>query len=47
MNGQKSDFWLRWTACYRKANGKWLITHEHVSVPVDMESGKALLDLKP
>jgi uncharacterized protein (TIGR02246 family) len=47
QNGQKSDRWLRWTACYRKRNGKWLIAHEQVSVPVDVRSGKAVLDLKP
>jgi ketosteroid isomerase-like protein len=46
-DGRKSDRWLRWTACYRKANGKWLIVHEQVSVPVDVLNGKALLDLKP
>jgi uncharacterized protein (TIGR02246 family) len=46
-NGRKSDRWLRWTACYRKTNGKWLIVHEHVSVPVDLVNGKAMLDLKP
>ena len=46
-NGQKTDRWLRWTACYRKTNGKWLIVHEQVSVPVDMRSGKAMLDLQP
>jgi uncharacterized protein (TIGR02246 family) len=46
-NGRKSDRWLRWTACYHKTNGKWLIVHEHVSVPVDLGNGKAMLDLKP
>lgn len=46
-NGKKSDRWLRWTACYCKRNGKWLIVHEHVSVPVDLGDGKAMLDLKP
>jgi ketosteroid isomerase-like protein len=46
-NGQKTDRWLRWTACYRKTDGKWLIVHEQVSVPVDLRSGKAVLDLKP
>jgi uncharacterized protein (TIGR02246 family) len=47
QNGQKRDRWLRWTACYRKSNGRWLIAHEQVSVPVDVKSGKAVLDLKP
>ena len=46
-NGQKSDYWERLTFCFRKIDGKWLITHEHVSVPVNFESGKAVLDLKP
>jgi uncharacterized protein (TIGR02246 family) len=46
-SGQKSDRWLRWTACYRKTNGKRLIVHEHVSVPVDLGNGKGMLDLKP
>jgi uncharacterized protein (TIGR02246 family) len=46
-NGQKTDFWLRMTACWRRIDGQWLIEHEHVSVPVDLEGGKALLDLKP
>jgi ketosteroid isomerase-like protein len=46
-SGHKTDFWLRWTACWRKTNGRWLIVHEQVSVPVDLASGKALMDLKP
>jgi uncharacterized protein (TIGR02246 family) len=46
-NGRKTDRWLRWTACYRKTNSKWLIIHEQVSVPVDVRNGKAILDLKP
>jgi uncharacterized protein (TIGR02246 family) len=45
--GQKTDRWLRWTACYRESNGKWLIVHEHVSIPVDLKSGKAVLTLRP
>ncbi len=47
INGQKTELWLRWTACFRKINGKWLIVHHQVSVPVDLENGKAALDLKP
>lgn len=46
-NGQPSDLWLRATSGVRKINGKWLIIHDHISVPVDFESGKAALDLKP
>ena len=46
-NGQKSDLWVRAIDCYRKINGHWLVTHEHISVPVDLDSGKAVLNLKP
>ena len=46
-NGLKTNLWLRWTACFRKINGKWLIVHHQNSVPVDLQQGKAVLDLKP
>jgi ketosteroid isomerase-like protein len=46
-NGAKTDLWVRWTACFRKVMGRWLIVHDHVSVPVDPASGKASLELKP
>lgn len=26
--------WLRSTVCCRRSEGKWLITHEHISLPV-------------
>ncbi len=45
--GQKTDLWLRWTGCFRKINGKWLIVHHQNSVPVDLQTGRALLSLKP
>jgi uncharacterized protein (TIGR02246 family) len=46
-NGNRSGFWVRWTACFRKIDGNWLIAHDHVSVPLDVESGRALLNLEP
>ena len=46
-NGQKSEVWARFTSLFRKVNGKWLDFHDHISVPTDMESGKAMLELKP
>jgi uncharacterized protein (TIGR02246 family) len=46
-SGRQTDWWLRWTACYRKTSGKWQIVHEHVSVPVDLKSGRAIMDLQP
>jgi ketosteroid isomerase-like protein len=46
-NGRESGFWLRWTTCYRKVDGHWLIVHEQLSVPIDVPSGRALLELAP
>jgi uncharacterized protein (TIGR02246 family) len=46
-DGGKLEMWWRATACYRKLDGMWLITHEHASVPFDAKSGLASLDLKP
>jgi uncharacterized protein (TIGR02246 family) len=46
-HGQKSSVWLRTTSLFRKSNGRWLDFHDHVSVPADIESGKAMLDLQP
>ena len=47
MNGQKSDMWLRFTSGFRKINGRWFDIHDHVSVPADLDSGKAMLSLTP
>src|SRR5690348_7667442 len=45
--GKKLDLTVRVTDVYRKARGRWLIIHEHVSVPVDLETGKPDLASKP
>ncbi|HEY2901287.1 MAG TPA: nuclear transport factor 2 family protein, partial [Polyangia bacterium] len=41
-SGHVSALWLRWTACFRRIDGVWLIVHDHVSVPADLEHGQAL-----
>ena len=41
-NGQQSDLWLRATSGVLKVNGKFLIVHDHGSVPIDFETGKAV-----
>jgi uncharacterized protein (TIGR02246 family) len=38
--GKPIDFTVRVTDVYRKVDGKWLIVEEHVSVPVDLDTGK-------
>ncbi len=46
-NGNRNDYWLRWTTGFRKIDGNWLMVHDHVSVPTDFESGKSVLNLVP
>jgi ketosteroid isomerase-like protein len=46
-SGHTSDVWVRWTACFQRINGVWLVVHDHVSVPADIEHGKAVLNLTP
>lgn len=45
--GNKVDVTMRTTDVYRKIGGKWLIVHEHNSVPVDMATAKADMSSKP
>jgi uncharacterized protein (TIGR02246 family) len=47
VDGQKIDMWWRATVCFRKMDDQWMVTHEHNSVPFDVQTGKASLDLKP
>lgn len=53
MRGTKTDgarinLWFRATVGYRKIGGRWMVVHEHVSVPFYMDgSQRAALDLKP
>jgi uncharacterized protein (TIGR02246 family) len=37
---------LRSTLGFRKIEGQWKVIHEHLSVPFDMKSGRALLELE-
>jgi ketosteroid isomerase-like protein len=46
-SGHITDLWLRWTACLRRIDGVWLVVHDHVSVPADLEHGYAVLNLTP
>jgi ketosteroid isomerase-like protein len=46
-DGSKLDIVVRVTDVYRKIHGQWLIVQEHVSVPVDLATGKADVLSKP
>jgi len=47
QQGKKLNLILRVTDGYANFGGEWLIAHEHVSVPVDLTTGKADLQSKP
>jgi ketosteroid isomerase-like protein len=38
------DTIVRQTDVLRRAGGKWLITYEHLSLPIDLKTGKATLN---
>ena len=46
-NGREVGAWVRATSCCERAGGGWLVTHEHISLPVDMRTGSAVADLVP
>lgn len=45
--GTAAELTVRVTDVYRKMSGEWRIVQEHVSVPVDPDTGKADLMSKP
>jgi ketosteroid isomerase-like protein len=53
LSGTRQDgtatpgMWVRVTYCLRRIDGTWLITHDQVSVPLDVHSGKGVVDLEP
>jgi len=47
-NGTATNgIWVRVTFCLRKIDDTWLITHDQGSVPLDISSGKGVVDLEP
>jgi ketosteroid isomerase-like protein len=46
-NGHVTDMWVRATACFQRIDDVWLIVHDHVSVPADLEHGRAAVNLRP
>jgi ketosteroid isomerase-like protein len=46
-DGREVGYWVRATVCCQRANHRWWITHEHISLPVDFKSGSAVMDLVP
>jgi len=46
-NGQDITVWVRSTVCLQRIDGRWLITHEHISFPIDPENWSAVIDTTP
>lgn len=46
-NGLEVGRWVRATSGCRRSDHGWLITHEHVSFPIDLQSGSVATDLEP
>ncbi|GAB2505873.1 YybH family protein [Nocardia heshunensis] len=42
-----SGMWVRVTYGMRRIDGAWFIAHDQVSVPLDVASGKGVVDLEP
>ncbi|WP_433280235.1 YybH family protein [Micromonospora sp. CA-244673] len=42
-----NGMWVRATFCFEKVDGTWLIAHDQVSVPLDIRTGKGVVDLQP
>lgn len=43
LKGQLQMPWCRTTLCLQKIQGQWRVVHQHISMPVDMMTGKAIV----
>ncbi len=46
-DGRAVDYWVRLTVCCQHSQRGWRIAHEHVSLPVDVASGRIAMNLVP
>jgi ketosteroid isomerase-like protein len=46
-DGREVGYWVRATVCCKRSSDRWLITHEHISLPFDFERGSVAMDLVP
>lgn len=47
VGGPFVDMWVRETNVLRRVGDRWLVLHDHVSVPFDFATGQALTGLTP
>ncbi|WFF05828.1 nuclear transport factor 2 family protein [Micromonospora sp. WMMD1076] len=46
-DGPPTESWSRGTRVFRRRDGAWLMTHQHLSYPYDPSTEKARTDLRP
>lgn len=46
-SGQNVTVWVRSTVCLQRTNDQWLITHEHISFPINPVDWSAVVDVGP
>lgn len=46
-DGSEEVTWSRGTRVFQRSNGRWMMTHQHVSFPIDPTTGIAAMDLTP
>lgn len=45
-NGQDVEVWVRSTVCLQQRRSDWLITHEHISFPINPNDWSAVVDVR-
>jgi len=43
LKGKLQMPWCRTTLCLQKKNNQWLVVHQHISMPIDIMTGKAIV----
>ncbi|HEX2316259.1 MAG TPA: nuclear transport factor 2 family protein [Thermomonospora sp.] len=46
-DGPPVDSWSRGTRVFRRRDGAWVMIHQHLSYPLDPDTGQARTDLRP
>ncbi|GAA3763991.1 YybH family protein [Micromonospora maritima] len=46
-SGTDVSMWVRATLVCRRRDGRWVVVHDHESIPWDPETGQGLADLDP
>jgi ketosteroid isomerase-like protein len=45
--GEDVERWSRGTRVFERRAGAWVMVHQHLSIPYDLETGEARTDLSP